>query len=177
MEKQNIIYIRVSTDTQELKQQANACLNYADANGIKINGIYEEIGSGKDFFNREKIKMIETLVKDGQIEKLIVFRLDRLGRNLRETFAFIEMLNEHKCQLISINEHFDTTTVIGKVMLGIVLVLAQLEREMTSEATKQRLKALKDAGKPVGRPKGAKDKQLRKKSGYFLRWERVKRGG
>jgi len=60
-------------------------------------------------------------------------------------------------------------------MMTILVALAELERENISLATKQRLQALKNLGKPVGRPVGSKDKKKRKTTGYLLR-EAKKRG-
>jgi len=72
--------------------------------------------------------------------------------------------------VISIMEGLDPTTPLGKAMMTILVALAELERENISQATKQRLQALKNLGKTLGRPKGSKDKKPRRKSGYYNRY-------
>lgn len=86
-----------------------------------------------------------------------------------------DSLSSRGVNVISVSEGLDPTTPIGKAMMTILVALAELERTNISEATKQRLQALKNMGKKLGRPKGSKDKNKRRTSGYILR-EAKKRG-
>ena len=90
-----------------------------------------------------------------------------------------EELEKKGIEIHSINENLDTSTAMGRAFREIILIFAQLERENISEATKQRLEALKNLGKTLGRPKGSKDKlgKPRKKSGYYGNKNRTKKGG
>jgi DNA invertase Pin-like site-specific DNA recombinase len=72
--------------------------------------------------------------------------------------------------VISVMEGLDCTTPMGKAMMSILVALAELERTNISIATKQRLQALKNLGKTLGRPKGSKDTKIRRKSGYLMRY-------
>jgi DNA invertase Pin-like site-specific DNA recombinase len=87
---------------------------------------------------------------------------------------FFSEMENRKVEVMSVNENLDTSTAIGRAVRDIILRMAQLERENISEATQQRLKALKDSGKPIGRPRGSKDSKARRKSGYYLRWSNDK---
>ena len=69
-----------------------------------------------------------------------------------------DFLSSRGCYVISVMEGLDPTTPLGKAMMTILVALAELERVNISVATKQRLQALKNMGKTLGRPKGSKDK-------------------
>lgn len=173
--KRVCIYARVSTDQQELEHQIKVCRDYADQKGLVVAFTYSDIGSGKDFEHRPNfLQMREQLLKQ-TYEGVVVFRLDRLGRNVREILNFMHELNERGREVHSINENFDTSTALGRAMLSIMLVLGQLEREMLSEASKQRVLAKKSIGALYHRPKGSKDTKERRKIGYLLRWERERK--
>lgn len=167
-----VIYARVSTDTQELEQQIESCRRFCEMKGYEIIEIVSEVGSGKDFFNRPKFMEMLSKLREGKYEGIVCFRFDRLGRNIRECITFFEEMETKGIQIFSISENIDTTTAVGRAIRDFILRLAQLERESISEATKQRLQALKNLGKKLGRPKGSKDSIQRKKSGYFARWDK-----
>jgi len=162
-----VIYNRVSTDKQELKQQIEACKKFCEFKGFEIKDIYSDIGSGKDFFKRPNFFEMLNKLRQYEYQGIVVFRFDRLGRNTIECIKFFEEMENKGIKVFSINENIDTSTAIGRAMRDFIIRLAQLERESISEATKQRLQALKNQGKKLGRPKGSKDKRKRKTSGYY----------
>ena len=164
------IYARVSTDGQTLDQQIDACKKYCDYKGFEIAGIIEETGSGKDVLARPKFQELWNRLRRKEFDGVVVFRIDRLGRSVRDLVMFFDEMQNRGIQIHSINENLDMSTPIGKAMVNIIITMAQLEREQISTATKQRLQALKEQGKQLERPKGSKDKSERKKSGYYNRW-------
>lgn len=166
------IYCRVSTDEQELEQQIVSCKKFCEYKNYEYT-IFKDIGSGKNFKRKEFLDMLDK-VRKREFEGIVVFRFDRIGRNAREVVTLFEEFENKGIQVFSLNENIDTTSPIGKAIRDIIIRLAQLERENISEATKQRLQALKNMGKKLGRPTGAKDKKGRKNEGYKERW---KRGG
>lgn len=168
------IYCRVSTDTQELEQQVNACIKFCEFKGFEFE-VFKEVGSGKDFGRPEFMRMLGRL-RNREFEGVVVFRFDRIGRNAREVVTLFEEFSDKGIQVYSINENIDTSTAVGRAVRDIIVRLAQLERENISEATKQRLQALKNLGTKLGRPKGTKDKKVRKKSGYYNRWLKKREG-
>ena len=171
------IYARVSTDKQELEQQIEACRKYCLFKGFKIWHIYKDIGSGADWFKRPGFNELLAALRRYEYKAVVVFRLDRLGRNARECLTFFDEMEDKGIDIYSLSENLDTSTAIGRAMRSIIAVLAQLERDNISEATKQRMQALKNLGKHVGRPPGAKDKTKRKTSGYFGKKNASKKGG
>lgn len=166
------IYCRVSTDEQELEQQIISCKKFCEYKQFEYE-LFKDIGSGKNFKRKDFLNMLDRLRKR-EFEGVVVFRFDRIGRNAREVVTLFEEFENKGIQVFSLNENIDTTSPIGKAIRDIIIRLAQLERENISEATKQRLQALKNMGKRLGRPSGSKDKKERKNDGYKERW---KRGG
>lgn len=166
------IYCRVSTEQQELEQQIESCKKYCAFKGFEYD-IYSDTGSGKNMNRPQFLAMLERLRKM-EYGGVVLFRFDRLGRNAREVVTLLEEFETKGIQVFSMNENIDTTNPIGKAVRDIIIRLAQLERENISAATKQRLTALKNMGKKLGRPSGSKDKKGRKTEGYTARW---KRGG
>lgn len=171
------IYSRVSTDKQDLKQQIEACRRFCNYKQFKIGEIYTDIGSGKDYFKRPEYNRMLNELRRMKYQGVIVFRFDRLGRNTVEAIKFFDEMESKGIQIFSINENLDTSNAIGRAIRDFIIRLAQLERENISEATKQRLQALRNMGKKLGRPKGRKDTVPRKKSGYYGNSNRSKNRG
>ena len=145
-----VIYARVSTNEQELGQQIAACQRFCEYKQFDVAQIYQDVMSGTNNKRPSYLKMVEELrtLKYGAV---VVFRLDRLGRSLREMVMLIEELENKGVKIYSLNESFDTSTAIGRAMMNLILVFAEFEREQISEATKQRLAAVKAAGGKLGR--------------------------
>jgi len=162
------IYCRVSTEGQELNQQIEACKKYCEFKQFTYE-LFSDIGSGKNM-NRQNFQLMLHKIRLREYQGLVVFRFDRIGRNAREVVTLFEEFENKGVNIYSLNENIDTSNPVGKAVRDIIVRLAQLERENISEATKQRLQALKNLGKTLGRPTGSKDKKTRRKSGYHLRY-------
>jgi DNA invertase Pin-like site-specific DNA recombinase len=145
------IYARVSTDQQELDQQLVALNRFCQVQNFEIGHVYaEKISSAKS--NRpEYIAMVNAL-RRFEYDGVVIFRIDRLGRNSRELVLLFEELDSRKIQVFSLHENLDATTPMGRFTRDLLFSLAQLEREQISEATRQRLTALKNMGKKLGPP-------------------------
>ena len=169
------IYARVSTDNQDLEQQIESCKRFCVYKQYSYE-IFSDIITGKHM-NRPSFLVMLDRIRRFEFDGLILFRFDRLGRNAREVVTLLEEFENKGIKVISINENIDTSNPVGKAVRDIIIRLAQLERENISLATKQRLQAIKDAGKSWGRPLGSKDKKQRLKDGYLVRWKNWRRGG
>jgi site-specific DNA recombinase len=132
------IYVRVSTlhqiDKDSLPMQKQDLLAYAKLMlGTKDCVIFEDAGySGKNT-DRPKFQEMMSQIRAGGFSHLLVWKIDRISRNLLD---FATMYNELKnlgVIFVSKNEQFDTSTAMGEAMLKIILVFAELERNMTSE--------------------------------------------
>ncbi len=136
-------YARVSTDDQSLELQTRAlkeagCLN-----------IYEEHISGA-----KKVRpQLDLALKDLRAgDTLVVWRLDRLSRSMRDLYERLEQVREAGAGFRSLTEHFDFTTATGRLILGMLAIMAEFERQLTIERTKAGMAVLKAKGATLGAP-------------------------
>ena len=126
------IYARQSVDKADslsIQGQIDLCRQQA-GDDCKI---YQDRGfSGKNT-NRPSFQKMMADVEQGLIRKIIVYRLDRFSRSIADFGRLWEILKAHQVEFVSINETFDTSTPMGRAMLNIIMVFAQLERETTAE--------------------------------------------
>ena len=95
--------------------------------------VYQDKGySGKNT-NRPAFQQMMADVERDLVQKIIVYRLDRFSRSIADFGRLWEILKRHNVEFVSINETFDTSTPMGRAMLNIIMVFAQLERETTAE--------------------------------------------
>lgn len=159
------IYARVSTESQDYAQQIDACRKYCEIRGWENYEVFKEVQSTRK--DRPVLNQVLSSARNGNFSIIIIFRLDRAWRSSRQFIMDFDSLSARGASVISVMEGLDPTTPIGKAMMTILVALAELERENISQATKQRLQALKNMGKTLGRPKGSADKKKRKKGGYY----------
>lgn len=129
------IYARQSInkkDSISIELQIEKCTLIAE-NNYKI---YQDKGfSGKNI-NRPAFKDLMYDVEKGIISKIIVYKLDRFSRSITDFCNIWEKLKQKNVEFISINENFDTSSPIGKAMLHILMIFAELERETIAERVK-----------------------------------------
>lgn len=159
------VYARVSTDKQELEQQIEACRKFCVYKEFEVLDVYQDVGSGKSLNRPSFFKMLSE-IREMKYDGIVVFRVDRIGRSVLELANFMAEMDNKGVQVFSVNESLDRTTAIGKMTFNMIMAMAEYEREAISEATKQRLQALKERGEELGRPKGSKDRKKRKRK-YF----------
>lgn len=149
------IYIRKSVQTgrgDSIKNQIDLCKDYARNKNILIDNhhIYCDEGySGKDF-NRPGFKRMITDLKQHKFNVLICYRLDRISRSLNDFSNLSEILEKHRVSFVSVKELFDTSTSIGKSMMYIASVFAQLERETIAERVRDNISKLSRTGRWLG---------------------------
>lgn len=131
------LYVRVSTEMQtegeSLEEQENELRKFCDYKGYKIHKLYIEKGRSGGNTNRPEYQALLKDISHKKIDAVVVKKLDRLSRSLLDFESLMMLLQSNNIEFISLREQFDTTTAIGKAMLRIALVFAQLEREQTSE--------------------------------------------
>ncbi len=152
-------YIRVSTDEQakngdSIPSQKRILEAFAVVKGFDDFVIYVDDGySGKNL-NRPKIQQLLEECKTGEIDAVIVWKLDRLSRSLRDTLAIVEdIFTPNNVALISTTESIDSSTPSGRAMMSILATFAQFEREQDSDrvimVNKQLAKDCRYLGGPV----------------------------
>jgi site-specific DNA recombinase len=138
-------YVRVSTEEQaregiSLENQRAKIQAYCKLHDFELDDIIEDAGkSGKDL-NREGLQAIIQRIKGRDIDAVIVYKLDRLSRRVIDTLNLIELMKRHRVVFHSITDSIDTKTAMGKFFLNIMASLAQMERDLISERTKDALR-------------------------------------
>ncbi len=146
-------YARVSTKDQSLSMQVEALKK------VGCNRIHEEIASGAKTA-RPVLDEIMRNLREG--DTLVIWKLDRLGRNLAHLIHLTTALIEKKVGLISLNDPIDTTTSQGRMIFGFFASLAEFERELIVERTQAGLKSARARGRKGGRPKGLTKEAMQK---------------
>ncbi len=152
------IYVRVSTQEQaregySIGEQIERLEKFAEAMGWTIYKIYTDAGFTGANTDRPALKELIQDVKDGKVEKVVVYKLDRLSRSQKDTLELIEgIFLKNNTEFVSMTENFDTSSPFGRAMIGILAVFAQLEREQI----KERMTMGKDARAKEGKWKGGK---------------------
>lgn len=150
------IYIRVSTDFQaeegySIDAQKEALEAYCKMKGIKNYEFFIDGGWSGSNLDRPEIQRLVDLSKKGKISHCIVYKLDRLSRSQKDTLYLIEdVFNTYGVDFISINENLDTSTPMGRLMIGILSAFAQLERENIRERTRMGMKERVKSGLWMG---------------------------
>lgn len=143
-EKKNFvvgIYPRVSTEDQSrfgfsLDEQEESLKRLCEWKGYKIYKVYREEGVSAKSMNRPRFQEMIQDMKDGKINKILVYKLDRLTRSIQDLETICKLLEEYKCDLESECEEINTSTPTGVFFMRMTTILAQLEIERTSERTK-----------------------------------------
>jgi len=133
--KKTAIYIRVSVlkeDAVSPQMQLDKAKQYCQLHGERYQVFQDLDFSGKDT-NRPAFQRMKEQIQAGFISKLVVYRLDRLSRSLKDLALFMDFLRERDVEFYSITERFDTSTPMGRAMLNIMGVFAQMEREVISQ--------------------------------------------
>ena len=136
------LYIRVSTDSQfeegySVEAQQKKLEQWCVLHDISDYEFYIDGGWSGSNINRPEMKRLISDIINSKVQKVVVFKLDRLSRSQKDTIFLLEDVFEpNNVSFVSISENFDTTTPYGKAMVGILSVFAQLERENIRERTR-----------------------------------------
>ena len=144
-------YARVSTEDQKLRMQHDAL------SAAGCDKIFDEkvSGAGARLPGREELLQY---VRPGDV--VVVWKLDRLGRSLRDLIDIVTTLKERGVGLRSLHEAIDTTTPAGKLTFHVFAALAEFERDLVRERTRAGLAAALDRGVKLGRPKALGPEQI-----------------
>lgn len=138
LKKKAALYVRVSThhqiDKDSLPFQKKELINYSKyLLGIDYYEVFEDAGySGKNT-QRPAFQDMMSRLRAGEFTHLLVWKIDRISRNLRDFNEMYDEIKKYNVTFISKNEQFDTSSAMGEAMLKIILVFAELERKLTAE--------------------------------------------
>ena len=129
------IYVRVSTEEQaqegySIRAQEQKLKDFARIKDWSIYKIYMDEGiSGKNITQRPAINEMLGDVRQGKVENVVVFKIDRLTRSMADLIYLVDLFNRHGCAFNSLMESIDTQTASGRMFLKIVGIFAEFERE------------------------------------------------
>jgi DNA invertase Pin-like site-specific DNA recombinase len=136
-------YIRVSKDQQTTALQEDALRQ------AQCERTFTDTMTGKRFDRPAFVKMLD-LARSGDV--IVVWRLDRVGRSLKDLIETVTTLGQRGIELRSLKENLDTTTPAGKLMFHVIGALAEFERDLIRERTLAGLDAARARGRSGGRP-------------------------
>lgn len=142
-------YARVSTAEQCLDRQIDALTKYG------IDMIFKEKMSGTKK-NRPELDRLMNILQAG--DTVVVESLSRLGRSVKNLSELMEYFNENDIRLVSLKETIDTKSSTGRLLFTILSSLAQFERDVLAERTREGLTAARARGRLGGRPKTDRSK-------------------
>jgi DNA invertase Pin-like site-specific DNA recombinase len=145
-------YARVSTEQQNLDRQLNMLQKYG------VDFIYNEKMTGTKRNRPELEKLLERLTEG---DTVVVESLSRLGRSTKDLIWLMETFNSKGVNLVSLKESIDTTTSTGKLLFTLMSAIAQFERDVIADRTREGLNSARTRGRKGGRPRTDSEK-LRK---------------
>ena len=136
-------YMRVSTADQDLSLQRDALQNAG------VVAIFQDICSGKKMIRPGLSQMLKSINAN---DTVVVYKLDRLGRSLKETLELIDYFKKHDISFKILKENIDTNTSTGKLMLHFFAMIAEFEADLIKDRTMAGLAAARSRGRIGGRP-------------------------
>lgn len=145
-------YARVSTEAQNLDRQLDALEKYG------VDMIYNEKMSGTKKNRPELTKLLDRITEG---DTVVVESLSRLGRSTKDLIELTETFQSKGVNLVSLKESIDTNSPTGKLLFTLMSAIAQFERDVIADRTREGLKAARARGRTGGRPR-ADPEQVKK---------------
>ncbi|MFZ5745766.1 MAG: recombinase family protein [Pseudomonadota bacterium] len=156
------VYTRKSTDDgleqefNSLDAQREACeayiLSQRHEGWTLVPGRYDDGGYSGGNMERPGLKALMAEIDAGQIDVIVVYKVDRLTRSLADFAKIVERLDAKEASFVSVTQAFNTTTSMGRLTLNVLLSFAQFEREVTGERIRDKIAASKKKGIWMGGP-------------------------
>ena len=148
-------YVRVSTDKQadrgvSLEAQAEKIRAMAVVHGAELLDTIVDGGESAKSLNRPGMARLLALVDAGEVEAVIIAKLDRLTRSVKDLCTLLERFTRRNVTLISVAESLDTGSAAGRLVLNIMTAVSQWEREAIGERTRDALSHKRSQGQRVG---------------------------
>lgn len=154
------IYTRKSSEEgldqqfNSLDAQREACeayvLSQRHAGWNALAEMYDDGGLSGGTMERPALKRLLDEVRAGRVKVIVVYKVDRLTRSLADFAKIVEVLDAHGASFVSVTQHFNTTTSMGRLTLNVLLSFAQFEREIAGERIRDKIAASKRKGMWMG---------------------------
>jgi DNA invertase Pin-like site-specific DNA recombinase len=148
-------YVRVSTDRQaeqgvSLEAQEAKIRAMATVQGAELVDVIVDGGESAKSLNRPGLQQLMAMVNAGKVQAVIVAKLDRLTRSVKDLCGLLELFEKRKVALISVAEALDTGSAAGRLVITIMGAVSQWEREAIGERTRDALRHKRAQGQRVG---------------------------
>ena len=148
-------YVRVSTDRQaekgiSLEAQEAKIRAMATVQGAELLDVIVDGGESAKSLNRPGLQRLMAMVNGGKVQAVIVAKLDRLTRSVKDLCGLLELFEKRKVALISVAEALDTSSAAGRLVITIMGAVSQWEREAIGERTRDALRHKRAQGQRVG---------------------------
>lgn len=147
------VYTRLSRDREEqtsTQRQAADCRRLIEAKGWTVGEVHEDVDfSAYRSVRRPAYEALQARVIAGEVDAVVVWKIDRLARSLREFLRFADLCERHGVALVSVHEQFDTSSPIGRAIMQLLAVFAELEAATIGI----RVKSARDHAAANGLPK------------------------
>jgi DNA invertase Pin-like site-specific DNA recombinase len=144
-------YARVSTRGQDYATQEDKITTYSRLKDFEVVKIFADKKSGKDMDRPEFQEMMAVLEHNPyNVEAIVVTKLDRVGRSIRDLIRFVDWCKTKNLDFVSIGDNIDTTTKEGRLIFYIMSALAEFERELIMERTQTGRKRFVESGGKFG---------------------------
>lgn len=150
------IYTRKSTEERldmrfnSLEAQTDACMAYiasqSHANWTCLDEHFEDPGFSGGTLERPALQRLLARVRNREIDVVVVHKVDRLTRSLSDFANLAELFEQHGVSFVSVTQHLDTSTSMGRLSLNVLLSFAQFEREIASERIREKIHASRKRG-------------------------------
>ena len=155
------IYARVSTADQDCGMQLRELREYAQRRGWTVAGEYVDTGWSGAKTSRPQFDRLMQDASKRNFDAVLVYKLDRFGRSVRNCLDGIEALRAHGVRFLAVSQNIDTDehNPTSRLMLHILAAVAEFERELIRERVCAGVKNARQKGKRLGRPKAVFDRQ------------------
>jgi site-specific DNA recombinase len=148
-------YARVSTEEQartgvSLEDQQRRIALYCELHGLELLRIETDAGFSGSNLDRPGAQRVLAALKSGEAAGLVIAKLDRWTRRLRDLLDMIDFADERRVALMSIGETLDTSTAAGRMIVKVIGAVAEMEREQIGERTRDALRHKKSRGEKIG---------------------------
>lgn len=149
------IYCRVSTEEQKntgvsLAMQESRLREYAKIREWRIFKVYIDAGVSAKTTRRDALGLLRADVRARKIDAVLVFKIDRLSRNLYDLLTLIREFQKRKVALVSLTESFDTDSPMGAAMVSMLGTFAEFEQKQVAARTTEALAKLREEGRVYG---------------------------
>lgn len=154
--KRCAIYARKSSEEgleqsfNSLHAQREACAAYVNSQRHEgwraLDKLYDDGGYSGGSMDRPGLQALLADIAQGKVDVVVVYKVDRLTRALSDFAKIVEIFDQHNVSFVSVTQHFNTTTSMGRLTLNVLLSFAQFEREVTGERIRDKIAASKKKG-------------------------------